>query len=244
MLLPGARLSLAAFLFAISACSSSGSAPGNAVDAGLSGEPTPAAATPRPSSTAAESTQNEAAVREAFDAYRAAVLVRDGKRARALLDRKTVETYQEYITLARTVDRAGLKRLDWMGKLMVLRLRHEFDRKTLDTMTGESLLVLSIERGLISDASVREAKIGEVRIDGLRANISLVQQPKMPIFFFVQEPDGWKFSLWKSFPLGEIALQKAFEESGAKDEIEWVVALIETLSPKRFDKAVLDGPPR
>jgi hypothetical protein len=244
MFLPGARLSHVVFLFAISACSSSGSAPGNAVDAGLSGEPTPVAATPRPSSTVAESTQNEAAVRDAFEAYRAAALARDGKRARALLDRKTVETYQEYLTLARTVDRAGLKRLDWMGKFMVLRLRHEFDRKTLDAMTGDSLLVLSIERGWISDASVREAKIGEVRLDGARANMSLAQQPKTPIFFFVQEPDGWKFSLWKTFPLGEFVLQKAFEESGAKDEIVWVVSLIEALSPKRFDNALIDGPPK
>jgi hypothetical protein len=243
----GARTFLALLLAVASACAKQDGAPGTAPPAPAEpapAEPAPAEPAPAEPAPSKAATQDEAGVHAAFEAYRAAILARDGKSAVTLVDRKTIETYQQYLDLARTVDRAGLRRLDWMGKFMVLRLRHEFDRQALAALTGESLFVVSIERGWISDTAVRASRAANVTLDGPRAGLSLTERPDVPVFFFAWETDVWKFSLWKTFPLAELGMQKLFEQSKAKDELAWIVAVIEAISPRQFDPAMLEGPPR
>jgi len=187
---------------------------------------------------------DDEAVRQRFAAYCEAVLARDGKKALGLVDRRTIELYGEYLGLARTVDRAGLLRLDWMGKMVVLRIRHEFDAPAIAAMTGESLFVAGVEHGWISDASVRGMQVAQVTVNGASAGISLVQAPSVPVLHFIKEPPGWQLSLWKTFPLAEPLMQKMFVESGKQDPLEWIVSILEALSPRQFDRARLDGPAR
>lgn len=187
---------------------------------------------------------DELEVRERFEAYRAAVLARDGKRASELVDRRTIEAYQTYLELARTVDRAGLLGLDWMGKMMVLRVRHEFDAGAIAAMTGLSLFIAGVEHGWISDASVRSIEVADVDVSGTNAAISVVQQPGVPVFHFIKEADGWKLVMWKLMAMSEPALQKMFVDSRQPDPLEWIVSTLEAISPRQFDRALLDGPPR
>lgn len=42
----------------------------------------------------------------------------------------------------------------------------------------------------------------------------------------------------------EPLMQKAFDESGAKDEIDWLIEVVEAMSSRSFDRARLDGPAR
>lgn len=188
-------------------------------------------------------TRDEAGARAVYEAYRAAMLARDGRRALSLVDRRTIEAYERYVELALTVDRAGLTRLGWTAKFMVLRIRHGFDRRALEAMTGASLFILAIERGWYADAGVADVEIAAVRIAGLHADITYTVEPDVPVHFLAWEPGGWRLALWKTIPLVDRALQPMFEGSGAPDEVEWIVSLIEADSPKKFDRALLDGPP-
>lgn len=168
-----------------------------------------------------------------FEAYRKAVSGRDGLAACKLVDRKTIQHFAEYRDNLPPGLRSStgyldlgtaLARFDWFGKLLLLRLRHE----KVDPlhMTGESLFAISIERGYVSN-TVRELEISQVHIDGNHATLSAHQYN----LELVQEDGQWKLSLWKFFSQAEPVMQKLFAESGAADEISWLLS-IEKITPK------------
>lgn len=141
-------------------------------------------------------------------------------------------------------NREALLQLDIAAKFMVLRLRHELDGGTLAEVTGRALFRHSVEKGWTSDAQVRNAVLARVQIDGAWANISVEQAPTVPVFLFAREAGTWKMALWKTMALAEQALKHWVREDKAISEEEWVIDMIEKISPKRFDRAMLDGPPK
>lgn len=212
---------------------------------GLSPKPSTAISTAIPSTRvgARPDTTDEEGVRTALEQYRKALLERDGELASRTVDKKTFETYQHYLELARTVDRAGLDALDLMAKLAVLRLRHELGAARLAVATGREIFALGVDKGWVSDNSVRNADIAKIAIDHTSASVSISAAPHVPIFFFFKEGDGWKFALWKTIAMAEPALQAMMAESGETDEVAYVVGLIEAISQRKFDRALLNGPP-
>lgn len=201
--------------------------------------------TPMPGTSvgARQDTTAEEAVRTTFERYRKALLERDGELASRAVDKKTLEAYQGYLDLARTVDRSELDDLDLLAKLMVLRLRHELDAAKLAAATGRGVFAMAVENGWISDNSVRDAAIAKIAVDHTSASASIRRNPKVPLFFFFKEGDSWKFALWKLFPVVEPVLRTLMAASGETDEVAYVVALIEAVSPRKFDRALLHGPP-
>lgn len=192
---------------------------------------------------ARQDTTAEEAVRTAFEQYRKALLERDGELASRTVDRRTLETYQRYLELAQTIDRAGLDALDLLAKLFVLRLRHELDAAQLAAATGREIFALGVDNGWISDSSVRDTEIAKITIDNTSASVSIRRAPNVPLFFFSKEGVSWKFALWKMFPIVEPALRKMMAESGETDEVAYVISIIEAVSPRKFDRTPLTGPP-
>jgi hypothetical protein len=197
-----------------------------------------------PTSSVAAAVDEEEQVRNAFERYRRALLARDGRTAADAVDRKTIELFDEYLRLARSATREELSRLDVMAKLMVLRLRHELDAKALAEHDGRSIFAHAIAKGWTSDAQARNAVIARVRIEGPWANLSVEQAPTVPLFFFAKDGDTWKMALWKTMVLAEQTLKEWVRKDGAASEEEWVIDIIEKVSPKKFDPAMLEGPPK
>ncbi len=196
------------------------------------------------SGSSQDNAQAEKGVRAAFEAYRAAVLARDGQAATATVDRKTIELYETYLTYARTADRKELKQLDLMAKFIVLRIRHEFDAQALSKLTGVTLFAHGVTQGWVSDAQLRNAKITRVKIRGPWASVYVEQAPTVPVFHFSKDGSRWKFAIWKAMVLGEAAMKEWVRKDQPKNEEEWVAKAIESVSPKKFDRALLDGPPQ
>lgn len=142
---------------------------------------------------------DRAAVLGTFEAYRGALLAKDGKRSLALVDRGTIDTYEQLLGQVRTVDRAGLERLDWSGKMSVLLARHEFDAAALAGMTGASMFMTGVERGWIDAGGVRDIKVARVEVAGEVAWLSLAQAPGVPMFHFVKQAGDWKIELDKTW---------------------------------------------
>lgn len=203
----------------------------------------PSTATPSASGGATQDTTEEEGIRTAFEQYRTALLERDGELASRTVDSRTLETYQRYLELAQTVDRAGLDALDLLAKLFVLRLRHELDAAQLAAATGREIFALGVDNGWISDSSVRDTEIAKITIDNTSASVSIRRAPNVPLFFFSKEGASWKFALWKMFPIVEPALRKMMAESGETDEVAYVISIIEAVSPRKFDRTLLTGPP-
>ena len=112
-------------------------------------------------------------MRAAFDRYRNALLNRNGSQAADLVDRRTIDQYEEYVGLARTVDRKGPRNQELLAKLVVLRLRHDFDATSLATLSGRKLFETSVEKGWIADSQLESTVLGKVTVDGGQASVSI-----------------------------------------------------------------------
>ncbi|MEM8933979.1 MAG: hypothetical protein AAGE94_22500 [Acidobacteriota bacterium] len=207
------------------------------------GEPTtnesanepPAAAAPTPA-------EDEAAVRAAFEEYRAALLSADGARAARAVDRPTIDWYQGTIDKARSIDRGGLDELTIMEKFTVLRLRHEFDRAALDAMTGESLFALAVENEWVNRTSVERVELARITLDGDAASASINTDLETPLFYFSRRRDDWGFALWRTFPVADESLAQLIVDHGITVD-QFVVSSLETLTNSPVDLAIYDGPP-
>jgi hypothetical protein len=206
-------------------------------------ETTPAAAA-EPTQTEDKFAADAAAVRVVFRDYRDALLRREGKRVRSFVDDPTIALYQGYLEQARTADRAALERMDWMGKMVVLFLRFELDTHPIETLDGEAVFVMGVDRGWIDAEGVRSFRAADVNVDpdGLHAGLSVTQHPGVPLFDFVKQADGWKLALWKGMPRIEAGVQQEFAKSGYQDPLEWIVKIIETTRQRKFNRKLLDGP--
>ncbi|HJQ38429.1 MAG TPA: hypothetical protein VKB93_14925 [Thermoanaerobaculia bacterium] len=191
---------------------------------------------------AAEPT-NAAAVRKVFSEYRTALLDGNGAAAADLVTSGTIAYYDEARQLAMSLPRAKLAELDFLSKLMVLRLRHEFTNAQLAALTGRELLAIGVKNGWISKSSVANSELAEVKVDGAKATASLTVAPQIPLFHFQKESGKWKLDLLALFGMGNAAMRQQVEKSGLSEE-QFILRLLGMLSSRKVDAGILSGPTR
>jgi hypothetical protein len=171
----------------------------------------------------------------AFERYREALLAKDGKAAAAVLDAESIAYYTRMRTLALDGAPAEVKKLPIIDRLSVLRVRHEVGRARLEPMDGAALLAYAVERGWISETSVRQLSLGKVvvRGDSASAEIKVGDKvaPPQYVWRFRREGGAWKFNLVTLLELGEAAVRETVRQSGGTED-EFVFAVLEKLSGK------------
>lgn len=149
--------------------------------------------------TETTTTDNRAstAVKEAFNAYKAAVLSQEGELAVSYLSSNSVEYYDMIIQHIVEGDKATIQGLSSGAMLQVLGFRHLFLKEELLSFDGKTLYQAMVERQLLEQEQLALTTIGKIAVKGTRAKGQMVLDGQSsPIFFdFRKEKTGWKIDV-------------------------------------------------
>lgn len=184
------------------------------------------------------------AIKGTLNRYRDAIKAADGELVYKLLDSKTIQWYDDALKDALSLKKADLEKRDYLEKLTVLRLRHEFLRADLEKKTGKEVIVDGVKKGWIggsfADMIVIQFMDKDKDKDGM-VFVTLRQAPKVPAFYFASEDGKWKLALSHTFRLAN----KGFEQLQAKSSLsteDFLAKMLEDATRKKVDKSIFDGP--
>lgn len=178
---------------------------------------------------------DQAAVAQVFVEYRKALLAKDGKTAASLMSSGTVAYYAKLKKLALTATEKQLRAQPLGRQLSVLVLRATLPAKAVRSASATQLVVLAVDRGLISEAVVRTLSVGTVKVVGDVATATMQKNgADGPLdMVFNRESGRWRLNLLPLLESTETALRQAASQEG--------------LSPARFVDSTLErqiGPDR
>lgn len=182
------------------------------------------------------------AVKAVLNQYRDAVVGKDGEAVYKLLDAKSIGWYEDALKDAVSLPKADLAKRDYLGKLTILRLRHESARPELQKMTAKDMIVDGVKKGWIGGSFADMIVVQYVGKDKTGATfVTLQQNPKVPAFYFANEDGKWKLSLSHGFGIA----QKGFEQLQAKSGLspdDFLCKMLEDATKKKVDRKIFDGP--
>jgi len=185
-------------------------------------------------------TDETAAIKNVFHAYRTALIERDGNAAWACLDSASHRYYEDQIEAARSMDSASLAAAPLMTQLMVLRFRHELSAETIDTLSGRQAFTFAVTKEMVSQNSVARLSTPiEVEVSGNWAKMSYRDsQSQMP---FIRENGAWKLFLSSVMELAEDAFAELLAQSGMTWR-EFLSAIITQVSGRELNPQIFKGP--
>jgi hypothetical protein len=202
---------------------------------------------PEDTATATEVTadpaDDEAAIRDTFEAYRTALLELDGDAVVDLVTYESIGYYGELADLAGTAGPEEIGERAILERTTVALLRVEYPVAELAAYDGAEMLAFSVDEGLVDNGSVVDNELGDVRIVGDQAYAELVVRsvPSGVDFEFKRLGGEWLFNLIPTIRLGNLAVTQAARESGL-DENEFIFDLVEVETGVRVDATIFDRP--
>ncbi|SOD50386.1 hypothetical protein [Pseudoxanthomonas wuyuanensis] len=186
---------------------------------------------------------DEEAVRAAFQAYKTAVLDRQGVNAADRVTSGTLDAYQRYRELALNGDRATLQALPITDRLQVLIIRHRVPTGQLHAMNGRAVFIYAVDRGWIGRESVVRTSIGEVSVDGDTATAGMrMGQAETPMNFEFQRQQGqWRFDLMPVIRMSESVFAQMAEQHRISEN-QLVMNLVGAVSGQPVDDSIWDAP--
>ena len=176
------------------------------------------------------------AVNSIYKKYRGALLEKNGKDAWLCIDKKTQQYYSTILATSLTIDRKSFDKSTILDKLIIARVRTEFNKSELEKMNGKALFVHAVKSGLIDARTVSKLdSLEDIKIDGDHA--TALHTPEYAGFHFIKE-DSWKFSLVKAIEIGNQAMKKLCEANQMTEE-QLLTALLSRLYPD-FDTSVFN----
>lgn len=194
----------------------------------------------------------EEAVRRVFADYKAALVQGDGEAAVALVDAATLRYFEELRDLALTGSEEEVRARSFIERLLVVSMRHELGPLEMAELDLGDLIRIAVEEGWISPQSIAQLEMGEVRIDGGRAEgdartraqaTGTAEQGPVAslVYEFVLEEGAWKFrfgSLVSS--LDRLVSDFAAELGLAEDDL--IFTLVESFSGRKVLPEVWERP--
>jgi hypothetical protein len=183
-------------------------------------------------------------IKQAFGAYKAALLAGDGAAAAGVVDADTLAYYGKMKRLALTAPAAVVKRQPIMDRLMIVVLRHRVAVKDLRAMSPRKMIEHGVEQGWIGKESMADIELGKITVRGERATGQMVRGGKpMPVeFAFRREAGSWRLNLQALMDVGGSALsQVARAQKISEDQL--IVSLVESVSGRPVP-ATIWNPPR
>jgi hypothetical protein len=189
---------------------------------------------------AAHADSDEEAIREAFGAYRAAVLANDGRAAEQRLSRGTIDYYATMRELALYAPSESVHGQTLVDQMQILLLRIRMDPAQLEAMSGSELLVHWVERGWIGKEGIARVQLGRLEVGDSRAvgRGEVGGQDIGPVYHFIREAGGaWHFDLLPTLESSDDSLEAAAEQRGITGR-ELILMLVEATVGYEVDAGV------
>lgn len=174
------------------------------------------------------------AVKTCFDTYKAALLAGSGTEAVAVIDQNTLDYYRAILDHTLRSDSATVAGLNFMDKLIVIRVRDLMTFTEVSALDENSFFVYAVDNGMIGKEGVANLELGTVELNGSSAKGQVIAggQPA-PIYFDFHNEEGlWKIDLTSIFGISQAALQTVIEDSGMTEN-EFIFQILEMLNGKQ-----------
>lgn len=189
------------------------------------------------------SQSEEELIRQAFLAYKAAILQQQGQSAVQLVNTATLQYYERMKALTLEGQEREVRQLTPAHKIMVLLLRHRVPVGDLRRMTPEELFIHAVNQGWIGKNGVLDSDIGQIRVFGNDASAEHVKNRKpTPLKYrFTKEDGKWKIDLTALMPMADQAMSMLIKTEGL-DEDAFIISLIESISGKKILPTIWQPP--
>lgn len=173
-------------------------------------------------------------VREVFEKYKEAVLASKGDDAVKYVDTNTIRYFDRILNDVKTADSASLVRKSLVDRLMIFTIRHKAAADDIAAFDGRQLFVYAINTGIVAKNAIQNNGVGEIRIDGNKANGQFIFfGQKAPFHFeFNNEEGQWKMDLTSVFPMTEVGIRRFMGQTGL-NENDYLLGMLEMVSGSR-----------
>lgn len=180
-------------------------------------------------------------VEDLFENYKVAVQQRDFEQAASMIDRKSVEYYNQIIKLALETERKKLGAVNFNSKLVALALRQEFSKKEIKDLTGEEVFAFAGKNHLNPMDSIGQFTIAKTVMEsGLNKAVSrMYKKGELTDTYlkFIKVDGVWKMN-FASVMNDDNDLNTSIVLSGIKDENKRAIKIVETISKKRIKRNI------
>lgn len=185
----------------------------------------------------------EAAIRATFEAYRTALLARDGEGALPHVSQSVLEYYDYVRELALYASAAEVRTRPLSDQLFVILLRHRIPSAQLRGMSGREVFAHGVAQGWISDEQTRTQQLGRIGVTGNMAFAEmLVGGQRSPItLHFVRQDGAWRWDMLGVVQWTDIALRSVAESAGVTPE-ELLVSAAERVTGRQVAPTIWDPP--
>ncbi|MGI9545359.1 MAG: hypothetical protein ACR2MX_19005 [Cyclobacteriaceae bacterium] len=179
------------------------------------------------------------AVKGCFSIYKSALLAGNGLEAVEEIDQNTLDYYKTILDHTLRSDSAKVASLDFMDKLIVIRVRDLMTLEEVSALDESSFFVYAVDNGMIGKEGVANLELGIVELNGSSAKGQVIAggQPAPIHFDFFKEQGNWKIDLTSIFGVSQAALQKVIADSGMTEN-EFIFQVLEMLTGKQPGKEV------
>lgn len=178
--------------------------------------PAPVSVSTSASTTVPKPADDSQAILDAFDTFTKAALAKDGAAAVPVLMSNTFKVYEEIRKEALTGTEQTVATLRPSGRLLAYTMRGDLDHALLRTASPQDLVKAVIDKGLVSEDSIRDVALGKVTVhNGMALARVTVRGEEVPgMFSFALEDGAWKFDLPALFDLSDRTLNGLRNQQG------------------------------
>jgi hypothetical protein len=156
----------------------------------------------------------EAAVMEAFSAFRSALMGRRGPGVAGVVTESTLHYYDQVASMAATAERPIIESQPFLTQVMIYRVRQLVPADRLRELTGQGLLSHAVQQGW-TGTSVARMSIREVRVFSQTASATTRAGDRAgPTIQFRREGGRWKVDLAQMIGYLNDALEEEILRSG------------------------------
>ena len=173
------------------------------------------------------SNQEHEEIKNCYSGYKSAILNNDGEKALQYVDSNTIAYYQNILTKVKNAGLMDINNMPFFDKLNVLLIRHAVPADFILSTNGKKMFKHAVDHGMIGKRSVKNIKIGEIKIEGNSAKAKMSTKDGNHNFeFTLHKQDGkWKIDLTSIFPYISNSFKRLAESKG-KGENSFIMSLL------------------
>lgn len=182
-------------------------------------------------------------VQTAFGAYKAAILEDNGEAAASLVTENTIEYFESTKELALYGTPEELQERSLTDRMQIVFFRHRIPLEKLQELSGREIFIYAVDRGWVGKNSVSPISLGELTLDGERAEAP-AQVNGQPVPFdlhFAKEGDAWKLDLVPLLAVGDSAFHQVAEQRGLTGD-ELILQLLTSVSGEEVTDGIWQPP--
>ena len=179
------------------------------------------------------------AVQSVFSAYRSAILSDDGETAAALVNRATLEYYDETRRMALFADAGAVEEQSLVTQIQILTYRLRYPREILESLSPKQLMAYAVDQGWVGKSSVLKLQPGSVLAEGDVALMHIVVDGKeLDLGFRLEREAGaWHLNLLETLQIANASFQMAAKQQGVSEKDLLLVMMESVLGRKIGDEA-------